>query len=258
MLDDMPIVVKAKVSILTTRVVLDANACSPLNAFLHTLVLLRAQDEVRAAWLDEDGQDEGLLRIDHLVTIYLKYLAIAQVLLSEQLVWCFQDLRPVVKLHIALLLANESFDPFFLLGCLQVLVFCEFEFIFGSLEGLLTEVGVLSDFIDELAEAEEWSTLPISAITEQDGYMLIFHVVRIVLSNQVDYPGLLIRLNIDVIVGVVNADFLVPQHQCEYPVAAMPASCLFKLLIEAPLSASLLEILVAEDARDGQILLVTT
>ena len=134
----------------------------------------------------------------------------------------------------------------------------EWELLFGHFHRLVMELGVLCDSFCELHKAHEWPTLPVRAVRKQHWHSLVRHVVWIIGPNQVDDASLLLRLNIDVVVCIVDADILVPQHHCEHPVAAVPAGRLVEFLIELPLATAWLEFLVTKYARDGQVLLVAT
>ena len=164
---------------------------------------------------------------------------------------------PKAQLHLVLFLSNEEFDFLLLFLIVQVLEPFKAELILSALKRLQVEIRVISEFVNELSESQEGSTFPLGAIAEKNWHVLIVHIVGVIRTDSVNDPGLFFRMDVDVVVGIVNADLLVPKNDCEHPVAAVPARLLVKLLIEAPLCATLLDMLVAEDPRDCQILLVT-
>ena len=78
MINDVAVVVKAKVGILASLIVFDANPSTSVDLILNAHVLRGPQDKVSTARLDEDWQDESPLRISDLFDINLENLAIAE------------------------------------------------------------------------------------------------------------------------------------------------------------------------------------
>ena len=78
MINDVAVVVKAKVGILASLIVFDANPSTTVDLILNSHVLRGPQDKVSTARLDKDWQDEGPLRISDLFDIDLENLAVAE------------------------------------------------------------------------------------------------------------------------------------------------------------------------------------
>ena len=71
------------------------------------------------------------------------------------------------------------------------------------------------------------------------------------------YDSLLFcAFNVDVVVGVEYSYLLIPKDASQNPVAAVPASRVVQLLVELPLGSARHDRFVAEDSRDGQVILV--
>ena len=78
MINDVAVVVKAKVGILASLIVFDANPSTTVDLILNSHVLRGPQDKVSTARLDEDWQDECPLWISDLFDIDLENLAVAE------------------------------------------------------------------------------------------------------------------------------------------------------------------------------------
>ena len=164
-----------------------------------------------ATWFDEDRQDESIIRICYFLDVY--------------------EHRFAKSAHLACSVGIEtlqllSFEFLTQLFCLSLYVcLCSILLFYGQgahikylellpalFNRLFFEVGDVDVFHDEVYKLHERFSFPIRCVGEEHGQMLIAHVVRVMLSDHLNYARFLTTFNIDVIVRILDADLLIPEN----------------------------------------------
>ena len=177
---------------------------------------------MRPSWFYENRKNESVNWISHFFEVDKQGLTEPEESFDCVWVYIFERLLLVMKLKLQFLFLNKAIQLFclFLVECLEVK---DLELLFSYFLREKIEIWNAHCFGEVVSEPHERFTQPTCGVWEEHWYVWVAHVFFIVQPDFFNNTRFFSALDIYVIIGVEDTNFLVPKDQREYPVAAVPA-----------------------------------